>query len=170
MTPISFSVGAVPKGNQKMYRSPFFRDFWHLNVAMMTSNNALVPDAEKADSLASSPVDWPFLYSGMRMNGWGDTNSKYYLVGNPIVWWSGAVSLLVFVVTSGWYLARFQRKYNDFAPGGSIPSSFAFSALTRRGGTLIGRTMGPFCICGKAHSRRLAFAFLYVCLLTTPDG
>jgi dolichyl-phosphate-mannose-protein mannosyltransferase len=103
-----------------MYRSPFFRDFWHLNVAMWTSNNALVPDAEKYDSLASSPGDWPFLYSGMRMNGWGDYNPKYYLVGNPIIWWSGSVSLLVFVVTLGWYLARFQRRYNDFAPGESV--------------------------------------------------
>ena len=33
----------VPAGDQKLYKSPFFRDFWHLNVAMMTSNNALVP-------------------------------------------------------------------------------------------------------------------------------
>ena len=46
-------------------------------IVQMTSNNALVPDPDKEDIIASSPVDWPFLHLGMRMNGWGDTNPKY---------------------------------------------------------------------------------------------
>lgn len=71
----------VPAGEVKLYRSPFFRDFWHLNVAMWTSNNALVPDPDKEDVIASKPLDWPMLHLGMRMNGWSDTNIKYYLVG-----------------------------------------------------------------------------------------
>lgn len=70
----------VPPGEVKLYRSPFFRDFWHLNVAMMTSNNALVPDPDKDDIIASKPFDWPLLHLGMRMNGWHDTSIKYYLV------------------------------------------------------------------------------------------
>lgn len=98
-------------------RSPFLKDFWHLNVAMMTSNNALIPDPDKEDSIASKPFDWPWLWSGMRMNGWGATSTKYYLVGNPITWWLGASSLLLYVGATAWYLARFQRKFNDFAPG-----------------------------------------------------
>ena len=61
-------------------RSPFLKDFVHLNVAMMISNNALVPDQDKFDHLASAPSEWPFLYRGMRMNGWGADNYKYYLV------------------------------------------------------------------------------------------
>lgn len=107
----------VPAGNQKLYRSPFFRDFWHLNVAMMTSNNALVPDADKEDTIASKPFDWPFLYNGMRMNGWIDGGEKYYLLGNPITWWISSVSLGVWALTLLWHLMRFQRKINDFAPG-----------------------------------------------------
>ena len=67
---------AVPAGDMKLYKSPFLRDFWHLNVAMMTSNNALVPDADKEDSIASQPFDWPFLFNGMRMNGWQDDGIK----------------------------------------------------------------------------------------------
>ena len=58
-------VDVVPVGEVKQYRSPFLRDFWHLNVAMWTSNNALIPDADKEDNLASNALDWPFLYSGM---------------------------------------------------------------------------------------------------------
>lgn len=110
-------IRTVPAGDQKLYRSPFFRDFWHLNVAMMTSNNALVPDSDKEDAIASGPFEWPFLWNGMRMNGWSDAGIKYYLVGNAVTWWGSSISLLVFLPTLLWHLGRFQRKKNDFAPG-----------------------------------------------------
>ncbi|KAJ7677341.1 glycosyltransferase family 39 protein [Mycena rosella] len=103
----------LPAGDTKYYKSPFLRDFWHLNVAMMTSNNALVPDPDKEDILASKPFDWPFLHLGLRMCGWGDTQTKYYLLGNPVIWWGGAVSLIVSLVALGVYLLRSQRKYVD---------------------------------------------------------
>jgi dolichyl-phosphate-mannose-protein mannosyltransferase len=48
---------------------------------MMQSNNALVPDADKEDIIASKPMDWPFLYLGMRMNGWGDHQTKWVRLG-----------------------------------------------------------------------------------------
>lgn len=95
----------------------------------------------------------------MRMNGWGDNQTKYYLVrlpralsheaspnevtqiGNPIVWWSGAVSLIVFVFAVLWYMMRFQRKITtDFAPGQSLLSCcHACSLLTshRRVGAVL---------------------------------
>jgi dolichyl-phosphate-mannose-protein mannosyltransferase len=101
----------------KHIRSPFLRDFWHLNVAMMTSNNALVPDPDKEDILASKPWDWPLAYLGLRMCGWGDNQIKYYLVGNPIIWWSGAASLVLSIVVLVFYLLRMQRKYSDFERG-----------------------------------------------------
>ena len=106
----------LPAGNNKLYRSPFLRDFIHLNVAMMTSNNALVPDADKEDILASKPLDWPFLWNGLRMNSWADTAIKYYLIGNPIIWWSSSVSLFVFVGTWLWYMMRQQRRIQDLSP------------------------------------------------------
>lgn len=107
----------VPAGDQKLYKSPFFRDFWHLNVAMMTSNNALVPDQDKEDAISSLPFDWPFLYESMRMCGWGDFNLKYYLIGNPITWFMSSTGLILFFPTLLWHFARFQRGYNDFSPG-----------------------------------------------------
>ncbi|KAJ6460402.1 glycosyltransferase family 39 protein [Mycena vitilis] len=103
----------LPAGDTKFYKSPFLRDFWHLNVAMMTSNNALVPDPDKEDILASKPFDWPFLHLGLRMCGWGDGQTKYYLMGNPIIWWGGAASLGASLVALGAYLLRQQRKYAD---------------------------------------------------------
>lgn len=109
--------GRLPVGETKFYKSPFFRDFWHLNVAMMTSNNALVPDADKEDILASSPTDWPWLHLGLRMCGWGDNQTKYYLIGNPAVWWSGTASLGICVLVICVYLIRNQRGYRDWGVG-----------------------------------------------------
>lgn len=81
----------------------------------MTSNNALIPDPDKEDILASKPVDWPWARLGLRMCGWGDTQIKYYLVGNPIIWWAGTSSLILSVVVLLAYVLRMQRKYADMA-------------------------------------------------------
>lgn len=64
----------VPPGDPGSYKSPFLQDFIHLNVAMMTSNNALVPDPDKQDDLASQFWQWPFLHVGLRMCGWDDSS------------------------------------------------------------------------------------------------
>ncbi|RDB23014.1 Dolichyl-phosphate-mannose--protein mannosyltransferase 2 [Hypsizygus marmoreus] len=106
----------LPAADVKFYRSPFLRDFWHLNVAMMTSNNALIPDPDKEDILASKPFDWPFLHLGLRMCGWGDTQIKYYLLDTPIIAWGGTISLIVGLLSFGVYLLRRQRKYIDMEP------------------------------------------------------
>lgn len=106
----------LPSADVKFYRSPFLRDFWHLNVAMMTSNNALIPDPDKEDILASKPFDWPFLHLGLRMCGWGDNQIKYYLLGTPVIAWGGSVSLIVGLLSFGVYLLRRQRKYIDMEP------------------------------------------------------
>ncbi|WVR04769.1 hypothetical protein IAU60_001781 [Kwoniella sp. DSM 27419] len=107
----------LPAGNAKLYRSPFWRDFVHLNVAMWTSNNALVPDPDKEDILASKPFDWPFLRLGLRMCGWGDDQIKFYLLGTPIVWWWSTLSLVVGLLLLGYYAARMQRQYRDWKEG-----------------------------------------------------
>ncbi|KIY49058.1 glycosyltransferase family 39 protein [Fistulina hepatica ATCC 64428] len=103
----------LPRGDMKLYSSPFLRDFWHLNVAMMTSNNALVPDPDKEDILASKPLDWPWLGVGLRMCGWADNQTKYYLLGTPIIRWASTTSLLVATAAFFLYIMRMQRKYVD---------------------------------------------------------
>ena len=66
----------VPAGDPGSYKSPFLQDFIHLNVAMMTSNNALVPDPDKQDDLASKFWQWPILHVGLRMCGWDDKSKS----------------------------------------------------------------------------------------------
>ncbi|KAI6124705.1 glycosyltransferase family 39 protein [Pisolithus croceorrhizus] len=140
----------LPAGDVKHYKSPFLRDFWHLNVAMMTSNNALVPDPDKDDILASHPTDWPWLRLGLRMCGWGDRQPKYYLLGTPLVWWGGTLSLTVFVALLGVYLVRWQRRYVDMDASEWLSFLFLVNYVMQRCGMVT-----LYLLVGWAH-------FLYV--------
>ena len=80
---------------------------------MMTSNNALVPDPDKQDDLASQFWQWPILHVGLRMCGWDEHIVKYFLLGNPIVYWGSALSLGAFCLLVTWYLVRWQRGYDE---------------------------------------------------------
>ncbi|KAL2259419.1 hypothetical protein VTK26DRAFT_6912 [Humicola hyalothermophila] len=106
----------LPPGDPGQYKSPFLRDFVHLNVAMMTSNNALVPDPDKQDDLASKWWQWPILHVGLRMCSWDDKVVKYFLLGNPIVYWGSTVGLGVFAFLFAWYVIRWQRGYRELSP------------------------------------------------------
>lgn len=104
----------------------------------MTSNNALVPDPDKEDILASKPPDWPFLRLGLRMCGWGDVYTKYYLLGTPIIWWGGTASLFVSLIALGVYVLRQQRKYTDMEPRTSsnhLSQDEAWLTITQASGT-----------------------------------
>lgn len=80
---------------------------------MMTSNNALVPDPDKQDDLASQFWQWPILHVGLRMCGWDDHIVKYFLLGNPLVYWGSTLSLGALGLLVAWYLVRWQRGYDE---------------------------------------------------------
>ncbi|KAK4166182.1 Dolichyl-phosphate-mannose--protein mannosyltransferase 2 [Cladorrhinum sp. PSN259] len=105
----------LPPGHPGQYKSPFLKDFIHLNVAMMTSNNALVPDPDKQDDLASQWWQWPILHVGLRMCGWDDKIVKYFLLGNPLVYWGSTAGLGVFALLVVWYTIRWQRGYKELS-------------------------------------------------------
>ena len=107
---------SVPAGDPGSYKSPFLRDFVHLNVAMMTSNNALVPDPDKQDDLASQFWQWPILNVGLRMCGWDDHIVKYFLLGNPLVYWGSTASIVALGALVAWYAVRWQRGYEELKP------------------------------------------------------
>lgn len=107
----------LPPAPPNAYRAPFWRNFIDLNVAMWTANNALIPDVDKVDLLASSPLEWPMVTVGLRMCGWGDKEVKYYLLGNPIVWWLSISAIFTFCLTTGIYMVRMQRSIIDMTQG-----------------------------------------------------
>jgi dolichyl-phosphate-mannose-protein mannosyltransferase len=108
----------LPPGRKDYYRRDFLQDFIHLNVAMWSSNNALVPDPDKLepDILASVPSQWPLCSVGLRMCGWDDSHFKVYLLGNPFIWWTGAFSLVLFCAFYVILLLRFKRGCSDVTP------------------------------------------------------
>ncbi|KAG0249028.1 Protein O-mannosyltransferase 2 [Linnemannia exigua] len=93
----------LPEPEPRQYKSNFWQDFIHINMAMLDFNNGLVQDPDKYDHLASQPSQWPFLAVGIRLNKWWDSTLKIYLIGNPAVWWSGSLSLGVFIFTLAYY-------------------------------------------------------------------
>lgn len=100
--------------DRELPKSKFLRDFVQLNVAQMASNNALVPDQDKNDDLASSWWQWPIVHRGLRMCGWGNDNYRYYLLGTPSTIWLTTLAAILFVVLTGVYILRWQRGIHDF--------------------------------------------------------
>lgn len=104
----------TPAEGFKMPKTSFFKDFIQLNLAMMATNNALIPDPDKQDDLASKWWQWPSLNVGIRLCGWNDNNRKYFLIGSPATTWTSTVAVGVFALLFVVYLLRWQRQYNDF--------------------------------------------------------
>lgn len=102
-----------PPEGFKLPKTSFFKDFVQLNIAMMATNNALLPDQEKHDGLASNWWQWPSLNVGIRLCGWNDDNFKYFLIGSPATTWTSTVSLFVFVGLIAAYIIRWQRQIDD---------------------------------------------------------
>ncbi|KAJ2714032.1 Protein O-mannosyltransferase 2 [Coemansia spiralis] len=109
-------VNAVlPPADPKELNSPFLRNFVRLNRAMARTNNALVPDKDKHDQLTSDPHEWPIMRLGLRICGWEDTEVKFWLIGNPAVWWTSTLAVVLGMVQLLYYAVRRQRGLRDFA-------------------------------------------------------
>ncbi|CCK71137.1 dolichyl-phosphate-mannose-protein mannosyltransferase PMT6 KNAG_0G00810 [Huiozyma naganishii CBS 8797] len=75
--------------------SKFWTDFILINFAMASSNNALIPDPDKYDNLASEAWEWPILYTGLRLCGWDLSNTRYYLLGSPFNTWASTLTIIL---------------------------------------------------------------------------
>lgn len=104
----------------KLPRTKFLKDFIQINLAMMATNNALVPDVEKQDDLASQWWQWPTLHSGIRMSSWADDRTKYYLVGSPATTWTSTMAVFVFCFITLYHLIRWQRQIKGFLEKDSL--------------------------------------------------
>ncbi|KAJ2773516.1 Protein O-mannosyltransferase 2 [Coemansia nantahalensis] len=105
----------LPPADPKDLKSPFLRNFIRLNKAMARTNNALVPDKDKIDQLTSDPSDWPIMRLGLRICGWEDSEVKFWLIGNPAVWWTSTLAVVLGVLQLVYYAVRRQRGLCDFA-------------------------------------------------------
>nr|KAJ3422298.1 Protein O-mannosyltransferase 2 [Polyrhizophydium stewartii] len=153
----------LPPGNANTYRSSFIRDFFDLNVAMWTSNNALTPDPDKEpDQLVSQPYHWPFLIRTLRMCGWGDHEIKYLLIGNPTVWWGSTASLALVVSLFLGYVVRWRRGIRDFTTLAEWDNFYMAAKVSVLGWFL---HYFPFYIMGRVMYLHHYFPALYFAVL-----
>ncbi|ORZ24145.1 Dolichyl-phosphate-mannose-protein mannosyltransferase-domain-containing protein [Absidia repens] len=103
----------IPNAPKNTYKYNFLRDFWYLNVLMWKSNNAMVSDPDQDDILASTPTQWPLVGAGLRMCRWTDDMIKFYLLGNPMVWWPSIASVGIFSLLEFYYTVRGRRQIQD---------------------------------------------------------
>ncbi|PVU92696.1 hypothetical protein BB559_003632 [Furculomyces boomerangus] len=103
----------LPKGDLQKIKPSFFSSFLHLNKAMFSSNNALLPDEDKIDELTSEPLDWPILRLGLRMCSYDDTDYKFFLIGNPLIWWTSTLLLILYPFQILYHLIRMKRGFKQ---------------------------------------------------------
>lgn len=121
----------MPPGDASQYKSNFWDDFRDCNVGMYITNNALVPDPElEPGILVSRAHEWFFMQKGIRMCNWADDRIKFYMLGNPIVWWSGSVSIILTFGLLGAYILIRQRKAFNLLPGNFENFVFRFKMIT----------------------------------------
>ncbi|KAJ1344456.1 hypothetical protein BSLG_001016 [Batrachochytrium salamandrivorans] len=154
----------VPSGGKNTYKSSFRRDFIDLNVAMWSSNNALTPDADKEpDQLVSQPYHWPFMIRGLRMCGWADADIKFYLLGNPFVWWGSTASLMLLATLVVVYIIRWRRGIRDFATLDEWDTFYMAAKVGIMGWFL---HYFPFFIMGRVMYVHHYFPSLYFAIIT----
>lgn len=93
----------------------FWKEFILLNYGMMASNNALIPDPDHFDKLASLWWEWPILKSGLRMGSWGNRDHRYLLMGHPFVMFFSTASIPLAALTIVAVLLRWQRQKVDLS-------------------------------------------------------
>lgn len=81
------SVVKVPKS---MY---FLRKYVELQLLMLQHNAGLTA----SHPYASSPINWPFLLSGISFWTEPDSKKQIYFIGNVIGWWVCSVALSIYI-------------------------------------------------------------------------
>ena len=99
------------EGTEKVnYVKPgFFGKFWELQKVMWKTNAGLV----ESHAWDSRPGSWPILRRGI--NFWGKDHRQIYLMGNPIVWYTSTLAVLIYVIFKGVAVLRWQRNYHDYS-------------------------------------------------------
>ncbi|CAK5267805.1 unnamed protein product [Mycena citricolor] len=78
---------------QKPKSMNFFKKFGELQLLMLQHNAGLTA----SHPYASSPINWPFLLSGISFWTESEPQKQIYLIGNVVGWWSCVVGLSIYV-------------------------------------------------------------------------
>jgi dolichyl-phosphate-mannose-protein mannosyltransferase len=79
-----------------IYKNLFFRNFIEHNIVMYKTNKSFVQDDDlEPERIVSRPYEWPFLRRGLRMCSWDSKALKFYMFGNPLVWYTATLCVLI---------------------------------------------------------------------------
>jgi len=93
----------------KTHAMSFFQKFFEYQIKMFKVNN----DLTNGHAFASKPLHWPLMLKGVAYWLDTDTNKQIFIIGNPIVYWLGAISLLIYMALLALYLLRRKRQCYD---------------------------------------------------------
>ncbi|KAK8074276.1 Dolichyl-phosphate-mannose--protein mannosyltransferase 1 [Apiospora phragmitis] len=92
------------------YEHPgFFGKFWELQRVMWKTNAGLV----ESHAWDSRPPSWPILRRGI--NFWGKDHRQIYLIGNPVIWYTSTLAVVIYAIFKGIAVLRWQRSCNDYS-------------------------------------------------------
>lgn len=89
-------------------RPGFLGKFWELQKVMWKTNAGLV----ESHAWDSRPDSWPVLRRGI--NFWGRNHRQIYLIGNPFIWWSSSLAVVVYIIFKAIAVVRWQRSCKDY--------------------------------------------------------
>ncbi|XP_078034543.1 protein O-mannosyl-transferase 2 isoform X2 [Augochlora pura] len=82
----------LPNVSFQVYAPGFLNRFFESHAVMLQGNSDL---KVKEGEVSSRPWQWPINYRGQFFSG---NNLRIYLLGNPVIWWSNIIFLILFVV------------------------------------------------------------------------
>lgn len=143
----------------------FWKEFILLNYGMMASNNALIPDPDHYDHLASSWWEWPILRVGLRMSGWSPIEYRYFLMGHPFVTYLLTACIPLAVLFMAWTMILWRRQKIDLSVDGENWGFFVSAGILPIMGWVLHYL--PFIVMGRVTYLHHYVPALYLAIFVT---
>lgn len=92
----------------------FWAKFWELQWKMLISSGGTQSESH---AYASYPSEWLFLSRGIAYWIGVGNNAQIHLLGNPILWFTSSVGLVIHATIIGFYFLRRRRMCFDIDEG-----------------------------------------------------
>jgi len=103
----------LPSVSFSQYQPGFLGMFVQAHMVQLTGNAGMKP---KPGEVTSKPWQWPINYQGQWFSAGDPDNrepgphreleTRVYMLGNPVIWWSNLAFILLFVSLCAWSLVR----------------------------------------------------------------
>jgi len=95
----------LPNSSVQELAPSFFSRFIESHRVMLQGNSGLKP---KEGEMTSKPWEWPINLRGQWFSA-GDDKTRIFLLGNPVIWWSNIIFLILFLIIYSYSCFKNQR-------------------------------------------------------------